>query len=544
MRDYITMSKLEQSEKEAVAWLNQWSDKEIHDGKCIKELFTINGFPLWWMMDEWLYENTIYDFCIKDILVDKKMPQIDMNINLKEKMYNSLVRHYFRYKPYIRKTWFKLHFKNSKFDNYKNKIMFLCYPILFNYVGTWKSTKNNEYYENLPMQNILVEVENNGMTIYNDEFLGITYHFNNDVIYVDVSRSTEFGLNNIFKIKKQKYMFLDKYFNHKINKQAKDITKEFKEKFKEISEDIDFISSLKYKGYPISKYMIKQINRYFDMRCEDHVRNYLMAEKMINDMKPNVIFIPTITGPFERAVYHICNKNNIKTLSLQQGTINDTYVGYVHRFMSGYPYPTKTLVWGKFYKDLLINNGFPVESIEITGSPRYDQLVCLEEPKNKKKPILLLVTAPFGDKVNRKIALDAYECAKQLDMQLIIKIHPNGEKISYYKNVLKGKKDVTILQNENIYSLINTADVVLTVFSTSCLETVIIGKPLVIYDFGFSDSEMYFDVALKVKNYDELVSTISKIKGYKNTKQREEFIEKYCYKIDGNASERIAQLML
>ena len=135
---------------------------------------------------------------------------------------------------------------------------------------------------------------------------------------------------------------------------------------------------------------------------------------------------------------------------------------------------------------------------------------------------------------------------------LIIKQHPReGEKytkmIEEYLN--KNKIDTVIMpKSSDTYEQLFVCDVMITKNSTTAMEAIVLDKPVVVLNLGGEpDAVDYVEqgVALGVYKEEDLKPAIEKLLKDDTdlAKNRKGYIEKYLYKIDGEATERVVNLI-
>jgi len=195
----------------------------------------------------------------------------------------------------------------------------------------------------------------------------------------------------------------------------------------------------------------------------------------------------------------------------------------------------------KFMQSLKIKS-----DIVVTGQPRFDDIINkkYDEEKirkkykiKKKKTVLLLTSIVVVDGIWSPEKLQSFiitlnDITKELDYQLIIKIHPR-EKKKFYEKIDSNLKIIT----DDLYDVMNIADVIISIPSTTTLEALMFEKPVIIPDFLTKKSYANELGLTGCQNYDELKEMIQKIPKDKGN------IEEFVYKTDGKSSERVANLI-
>ena len=132
---------------------------------------------------------------------------------------------------------------------------------------------------------------------------------------------------------------------------------------------------------------------------------YDSLDVLFQNSKPKAVFLTYETGPIALAIINACKKNGIKTISMQHGIIAKNWKYYTvnpletqSRF--GFPIPDKMLLYGNFSKNILLENHFPQDRLEVFGNPEFFNLQL-------KKKILTQsnLRKKYGIKHNQKIIL-------------------------------------------------------------------------------------------------------------------------------------------
>jgi len=205
---------------------------------------------------------------------------------------------------------------------------------------------------------------------------------------------------------------------------------------------------------------------------------------------------------------------------------------------------------GEMGKNYLIKKGEPEEKIIITGRPSYDNLYKGEiKPLykikdmftnriyefNKNKFTILLASNPIGEDSIRKILLIVINSLKKLNLleNLIIKLHPR-EVGKFYNKFLRKELKVNpiIVKDYNILRLIKSSDLLLTEISNTVLESMIIGKPLILLNLINSDFHLNGRYLFTNSNYVETARSKNMLtKKLKNLKNNKDYYHEYSKRL-------------
>ena len=252
------------------------------------------------------------------------------------------------------------------------------------------------------------------------------------------------------------------------------------------------------------------------------------------------------------------------------GKVKEETRRYVFHPYTSYTEGLNIAVLSQFEKDMYVSLGVPPEKIFITGQPRFDIIWQKQSNPNgqiiaelgvpEEKGIIVLATQPFvepriwTEQQREQLVQAAVSAVKEFpDKQLVIKLHPD-ESIEKYRKILTniGEDKAIICRDVNLYELLNAGELLMTGDSTVGLEAMLLDKPVIVVNFtgrpcvmGYAESGAAIGVykeeglapAIGKALYDPLVR--------KELKQnREGFINKHVYKPDGQASKRVAKLII
>lgn len=325
--------------------------------------------------------------------------------------------------------------------------------------------------------------------------------------------------------------------------------------------------------------------------------DFLIAAKYLN--LPTLLIQPGITGEFPftwRNVKMVANLfTRFRAISTEYsriwGTLGETGLNLwgrlnfifrhlLMRFRRKYSgWCDKIAVSGERARELFINQGVSAHKIVITGLPRLDSIITksterdefihkLSVGKGERKVVLYLpdyaaehkmITFAAQEEIARCIISS---CQQITEVLLVIKPHP-GEDPDYYSVMAKDlNSDALIYRGTHLHDLIRASDAVITGISTTGLETLALGKPLV--NINLHTRGGYFPhkweyipyirsgVAFGVHHLDELPDAIKRaLHDDDNEEEKKKlmarsvrFVSDYLYKLDGKASQRVADLII
>ena len=361
------------------------------------------------------------------------------------------------------------------------------------------------------------------------------------------------------------------YWSLSVWKKEKEASKYFKEVWKILRNDKIFRGLCIYNGKDLYNLMETTIKYYFYRTLPRALKHIEIAKRMIEKENPDLILVQNEYGDFEQSLVIASKLKRVPTLAVQHGVIIPTNRGYLfNKEEKGKRIlPDITCVYSQYYHNLLINTSiYEPEQVVVTGQPRYDILHHVDKIYAKEKilkrykinpnhKIILWTTQSHSLEIskeeninNLKVVFDTMQNLE--NTTLIIKQHP-GERETHTKMIEKYLNDykinaLLIPKRSDTYEQIFVSDLMITQYSTTAMEAVVMNKPVIILNMsGKPDPVEYVKegVALGVYKEEDLKQAIEKLlkDDIELAENRKRYIEKYLYKIDGKATERVVNLI-
>jgi len=224
----------------------------------------------------------------------------------------------------------------------------------------------------------------------------------------------------------------------------------------------------------------------------------------------------------------------------------------------------KIAVTGEFAKDILIKCGVDENRLVVTGRPTYDLLMRAEEHFDEDeiyrslgldptRRIVVYTTENLPQGESKSMVYAICKATKEFSgLQFVIKVHPSELDLLLYQRVTKNVGvDALITRDANIYEVLYVSDIVITGFSATALDAMMLDKPVITVNFtGMEDPLPFAESGAAIGVYDErdLIQAIER--GLcdeevreKLRKAREKFIYEHAYKKDGKSAERVVGLI-
>ncbi len=325
-----------------------------------------------------------------------------------------------------------------------------------------------------------------------------------------------------------------------------------------IFENIDYWEIVENKIMDILKNDFKRIRQNITTFVNFAKRYEINNVILRNDVKE-----------LEKTIVFAAKNFDISTLVIQHGLL-------IEPNGNNYLFADKIAAWGNFTADWYGQFGNDIKKIIMTGSLNSDKIfdwlrhskddnckVFLEEiGLNKRQRVVSLFTTGISmlklssfttDDMTENLIRDVLRAVKSIGgLNLIIKLHPN-EDLKNFERVVKNedKTCITMLAKTDLYRLIQISDLVVTIDSTVALEALMIGKPLVAINLSkrpYLAPYIERNVALGAFSKDQIENTIELALYNEDVKRkmqmaRESFLDYVIYKFDGNAKNRITNLI-
>ena len=543
------------SEADILRHLHKVPKIKIKDGKSLIELTTYNGIAMWWFVDidvDGYITQLVKYICSKKALL-KKRSLIDL---FKKSSFLYFMYEFFS--SFLCRLNVKLY--GSKTTLKKNKILITAQNQQWRTIRDFstKELKKGDAFFDSVISQLRENDENEIVTIY-----PLGYSISNLKVIIDKRRNQKDIIHKPFDI----------YWSLDIWKKGRKIKKYFSSLWKDLKNDEKFKNLLKYEDIKFDL-LESRLSYYFTTIFGRLVEYIEMAKRMIDEEKPDLILLLNEYGGFERALVIAGKLKGVPVLAVQHGVIHPTHEGYMHTHdeispvgsvTSPYcPIPDITAVYGTYHKDLLTKvSTYPVDSVVVTGQPRYDLLYhadkiydrssfCNKWSLDPNKKIVLVATENLPIQEENIFFLKAIlKSLKEFPiLQVVVKPHP-GERGKWYEKVVKEKEtEVTILpKNSDTFEALYACDLFFIYFSTTGMEAVALNKPVIVVNLTERPDPVEYvkeGVALGVYREEDLKPAIEKLlnDGSELARNRNSYIEKYLYKIDGKATERVINLIV
>ena len=220
----------------------------------------------------------------------------------------------------------------------------------------------------------------------------------------------------------------------------------------------------------------------------------------IDTIHPDLFLAIEVNYILRNAVRH-CKKEGIQTVVVQHGTPNKYSLHAFLPFEGDY-----FLAWGKHSVDYLCENGLDPDKVILTGGVSFDRTasMCADRegiaqvlgisPLKKWLVFTTQGTGPGGmptpDEVNIGLTYTARLIKKYPEYELIYQVHPSQDIDAVAQIVHSVNESCFVGKYSDTEALIKTSDGVITFFSTTAIDAILLKKPL--YLINLSDDKDFF----------------------------------------------------
>jgi len=315
--------------------------------------------------------------------------------------------------------------------------------------------------------------------------------------------------------------------------------KHFLEKYEKLLNSKEFQKLFEFKKI---KYWEQLVDNFHEMKFDYYLPYWLALydslKRFFSNNKPKCLFLIYEHGPLSIAFIAVCKKLGIQTIGIQHAMIYDYHSQYLHdNFYTpdnpqGFLFPNKMILFGEYFKNILLKNGYPKENLVTFGNPAFFNLEKIESILqnnnlldkygiNENKIVILFTSTRLqeGYEVSKKYNYDSQIWNNLLKdfgnddrFFVILKPHPQ-ENTAVYEEILKKNNtplNAKIIQND-LLELIYISSIVVSVYSTTILDSLCLKKPVITVEFDEIKFPISLGNAIKTTKLDDLKKTILEI---------------------------------
>ena len=292
--------------------------------------------------------------------------------------------------------------------------------------------------------------------------------------------------------------------------------------------------------------------------CAMAISNIVFIERLIRNLSPDLICLMPDGNFPQHIASALAKKHSIPILACSAALENGNARSHMRHLNAD-----KLAAMGEITRKLYIDSGIAPDRVLVTGIAHFDLLFNRDEEKDNQallecsidpdKRIILFTTDNISfSETERMLQGVIIAILKMKDTQLVVKIHPS-EEIGAYLALAEEYRDprIRVVKDIDLYALISNCQLLITKYSTTALESMIIDKPVVVINLSGQPTPVPYaeeGAALGVYRYEGIEQAIQKALYDEETqtrleKGREQFVRNWAGEPDGKASQRIVTLM-
>jgi hypothetical protein len=287
------------------------------------------------------------------------------------------------------------------------------------------------------------------------------------------------------------------------------------------------------------------------------------ALQIMERQAPVLLFSPDVNDPRTRIFCYAGRCFGVRTLEVQFGFYGVNDIEW--RFFDA----DHLAVTGPANLEVMVGHGVARHKMTVTGSPRYDDIHCSTPEAvaalrqglgiEGNTQMVLFASQPYyyGAFGSREVRIQMIEAVfasagKMQNTVLVVKPHPL-EDHTELKRLSKGRFNIVFTERgQDIRALIKASDAFVTFYSGTTFDALVMNKPTVNVSFPGACPNTLFDesgattIARNVFEVEEVLRSINEGRGgqlvLEHAKARQVFLENWFYRLDGRASDRIADI--
>lgn len=314
-----------------------------------------------------------------------------------------------------------------------------------------------------------------------------------------------------------------------------------------ILKDAAFHEIFEYRGINFWKAVEVDIHYLLYYRLPHLIQSLKERDIILENINPDILLVGDDRTEHVRTGILLAKNKKVPVMEIQHGI-------YTHIHPVVTPVSDKICVFGNYAKNVLKKAGGNENQIVVTGIPKFDSLFdkkklkFMSKMERQYKKIVLATTDGFEDVTVAVLKKILQFISIKKDIRLVIKPHP-ADKMDLYSKITKKYRGVIVEASKaNIDDILLDADVLITIMSsTVSINAAALDVPMIHFN-AKKTSSIFNLISLEVKEPEELIPAIKDALYNKEILQRlaesrKKFIHEHAYKIDGRASERVANLM-
>ena len=282
-----------------------------------------------------------------------------------------------------------------------------------------------------------------------------------------------------------------------------------------------------------------------------------LCRAMLSHLSPDLMVVLNESNVLGRAAVLVAGSAGVGSLHIQHGIM-------AFWMLWRKLYADHITVWGEADHRRLTSVGIPADRITVTGNPRFDHLANPVSHDSVSSllgsmrlpvggPIILTTTQNDSLEASRQqLAAVARAASAFPQYQVVVKLHP-AERLEPYRRLLReiSASHFRLVRDVDLHTLIAASAVLITRYSTTGLEAMLMKKPVITLNFSDQPDRLPYaesGAALGVHTPEDLLPALRSVLEHSGAldemrQSQERFVSDYAFRVDGQATRRTVDLI-
>lgn len=292
--------------------------------------------------------------------------------------------------------------------------------------------------------------------------------------------------------------------------------------------------------------------------CFLAISDILFLERVMKAKSPDILCLMPDGAFPQQIASNLAKKYGIPTLACSAAVETGNARAHFRHLQAD-----KIATMGEVGRRIYVESGVSPDRVVVTGIAHFDLLfnrdvegdsqVLLTHEIDPGRGMILFTTDNISFAETEKMLTGVINAVlKMKDVQLVVKVHPS-EPIEVYQTLAAKYEDsrIRVVKDIDLYALISNCALLITKYSTTALEAMMIDKPVVVINLAGQPTPVPYaeeGAALGVYRQEDIEQAILKALYDEETRTRlkagrDRFVRNWAGEPDGKASQRIVALM-
>ncbi len=255
--------------------------------------------------------------------------------------------------------------------------------------------------------------------------------------------------------------------------------------WRRLRDDSGYAAALSFRGTPLLPALRPALDDVFSTRLEPLAWAAAETGRLLSEEPPAVVLLPYDAPPYQRVLADLARARGVPTALLLHGITFDADYPFVERHCD------ELFVWGPEQVTDYARARLP-RAARAVGNPGFDRHAGrATPPAGPVRRVVVLPRAKWGDILlgssdfePQRYALGVARALHEAgDFEIVFRPHP-AESPEYYEELFRGSGGKVRVDHASAFGdVLAGADLVIGTYSTTLLEVMLLGKPLLCVNF-------------------------------------------------------------